>query len=460
MLSEERKVYYKKFLMIAVPIMIQNGITNFVGMLDNVMVGRVGTDPMSGVAIVNQLLFVWNLSIFGGMSGIGIFAAQFFGKGDHDGIRYSFRLGMIAAAVLSAAGILIFTAGGSPLIVRFLHEDGGTGDPAATLMYAEQYLAVMLPGLLPFAITQAYAGVLKSCGETTAPMRASLMAVAVNLAGNYILIYGKFGAPRLGVVGAAYATVLSRFVEMAALMVYTHRRAEQYRFIRGAYRGFAVPKGLLFNYLKKGIPLLVNEFLWASSQTILVQNYSLRGLSVVAALNISQTIGNLFNVAFLALGVAIGIVIGQELGTGKTDEAKRNAIALTWFSELLVLVTGAVMFALAGVFPLIYNTEPEIRSLAAGLIRISAVCFPIYAFANSCYFVLRSGGKTLVTFLFDSCFCWIFSVPAAYMLAVHTSLPILWLYLAVQLLELIKCFLGYAMMTKGVWLQDLTEYRE
>ena len=428
MLSEERKVYYKKFLMIAVPIMIQNGITNFVGMLDNVMVGRVGTDPMSGVAIVNQLLFVWNLSIFGGMSGIGIFAAQFFGKGDHDGIRYSFRLGMIAAAVLSAAGILIFTAGGSPLIVRFLHEDGGAGDPAATLMYAEQYLAVMLPGLLPFAITQAYAGVLKS--------------------------------PRLGVMGAAYATVLSRFVEMAALMVYTHRRAEQYRFIRGVYRGFAVPKGLLFNYLKKGIPLLVNEFLWASSQTILVQNYSLRGLSVVAALNISQTIGNLFNVAFLALGVAIGIVIGQELGTGKTDEAKRNAIALTWFSELLVLVTGAVMFALAGVFPLIYNTEPEIRSLAAGLIRISAVCFPIYAFANSCYFVLRSGGKTLVTFLFDSCFCWIFSVPAAYMLAVHTSLPILWLYLAVQLLELIKCFLGYAMMTKGVWLQDLTEYRE
>ena len=107
MLSEERKVYYKKFLMIAVPIMIQNGITNFVGMLDNVMVGRVGTDPMSGVAIVNQLLFVWNLSIFGGMSGIGIFAAQFFGKGDHDGIRYSFRLGMIAAAVLSAAGILL-----------------------------------------------------------------------------------------------------------------------------------------------------------------------------------------------------------------------------------------------------------------------------------------------------------------------------------------------------------------
>lgn len=460
MLSEERKAFYRKYLMIAVPIMVQNGITNFVGMLDNVMVGRVGTDPMSGVAIVNQLLFVWNLSIFGGMSGIGIFAAQFCGKGDHGGIRSSFRLGVITAAVLSAAGILIFTAGGSPLIVRFLHEDGGTGDPAATLMYAEQYLAAILPGLLPFAVTQAYAGILKSCGETAAPMRASLAAVAVNLAGNYMLIYGKFGAPRLGVVGAAYATVLSRFVEMAALMIFTHRRAEQYRFTRGAYRGFHVPKGLISNYLKKGIPLLVNEFLWASSQTVLVQNYSLRGLSVVAALNISQTIGNLFNVTFLALGVSIGIVIGQELGTGKMEAAKKDAVALTWFSELLVLVTGAVMFALAGVFPLIYNTSPEIRSIASGLIRISALCFPVYAFANSCYFVLRSGGKTLVTFLFDACFCWVFSVPAAYLLAVHTGIRILWLYLTVQLLELIKCVVGYAMMKKGVWLQDLTGYRE
>ena len=455
-MNGNRRNFYRQTLMIAVPIMIQNGITNFVSMIDNIMVGKIGTDPMSGVAIVNQLIFVWNLCIFGGFSGIGIFAAQYYGKGDEEGIRNTFRLQTILGLILTAAGVLIFRAGGAGLIRLYLHEDGGVGNAAATLEAASRYLAVMLFGFLPYAFTQSYSTTLRSSGETVVPMKGSLIAVGVNLAGNYILIFGKFGAPALGVVGAACATVLSRTAEALYVIIWTHTHPENQPFVRGACRTLRVPSELVRSCIRKGTPLLVNETMWSGGMAVLTHLYSVRGLSVVAAFNISQTISNVFNVTFIAMGSAIGIILGQELGQGKTDEVKSDANRLAVFSVLICLIMGAGLFAVSGVFPRIYNTSDEIRSLAAGLIRISAVCMPIYAYANASYFTLRSGGKTFVTFLFDSCFSWTVSIPAAWALVHLTAMPILTLYLTVQLLDLLKDLIGYVLVQKGIWIQDIT----
>ena len=452
------RLFYKRALRIAVPIMIQNAITNFVSMLDNIMVGRVGTDSMSGVAIVNQLLFVWYLAVFGGLSGIGIFTAQFYGKKDDKGIRYTYRLMVLLMAILVVLGVVIFLLFGPKLISFYLHEDGGSGSVTATLAFAKKYLNVMLIGLLPFAASQIYSTVLKSMGQTLVPMTASIAAVGVNLVGNYILIYGKFGAPALGVVGAAIATTLSRFVEMAIIMIHTHRHSAKYPFIRGALRSLRVPRALLANCAKKGTPLLVNETLWAGAQALLIQCYSFRGLSVVAGLNISQTVANVFNVSFIAMGSAIGIIMGQELGMRHMDTVRRDADRLSLFSVLLCVVFGAAQFAIAGFFPNIYNTSPDIRQMAAGLIRIAAVCMPIYAYENASYFIIRSGGKTLITFIFDCCFALGVTFPVAYVLAHFTGVPILHMFLIVQLLGLIKCAVGFILVKKGIWIQDITEY--
>ena len=148
--------FVRHTMIIALPIMLQNGITNFVNMLDNIMVGRIGTDPMTGVSIVNSLLFVWNLCVFGGLSGIGIFTAQYCGKEDHEGVRRTFRLQIITAVLLVAVGIAVFTKQGGTLINLYLHEDGGGGSAAATMQAAMNYLAVMCIGFLPFALTQSY----------------------------------------------------------------------------------------------------------------------------------------------------------------------------------------------------------------------------------------------------------------------------------------------------------------
>ena len=222
-------------MMIALPIMLQNGITNFVNMLDNIMVGRVGTDPMTGVSIVNSLLFVWNLCVFGGLSGIGIFIAQYCGKRDDEGVRRMFRLQIILSVLLVLAGLLIFAFYGSDLIGLYLHEDGGGGSVEATMHAALGYLTVMCIGFLPFAITQAYDTTIRSHGETVAPMVASFLAVAVNLVGNYILIFGKCGVPALGVLGAAAATVVARFVELFYIVLWAHAHKEKLHFIEGAY---------------------------------------------------------------------------------------------------------------------------------------------------------------------------------------------------------------------------------
>ena len=449
------KDFYRHLLMIAIPIMIQNGITNFVGMLDNIMVGQVGTNQMSGVAIVNQLLFVYNLCIFGGISGAGIFAAQFYGKGDHKGVRECFRFKLIIVAVLTLLGILTFVVAGPSLIQLYLHEDGSGTSSAQTLLYAKQYMTVMLFDMLPFAISQAYAGTLRETDETVLPMKAGIVAVLVNLVFNYILIYGKLGAPALGVVGAAVATVMSRFVEMGIIVIWTHTHKEKNRFIEEAYKHFEIPAELMKRMTIKGLPLLANETLWAAGQAVMMQNYSIRGLTVIAAMNISSTISNVFNIVFIAMGSAIAILIGQELGAEKTG-VMEDAYKMTFFAVICCMISGALMLCVAPFFPNIYNTDHEVRSLATSFIMVSACCMPMYAFENATYFTLRSGGKTFITFLFDSCFVWVFSIPLAYVLVHYTDMPITFLFLCCQMIELMKCLIGYVLVRKGIWINNIT----
>ena len=458
-----KRIFEKDFvdhtMLIALPIMLQNGITNFVNMLDNIMVGRIGTDPMTGVSVVNSLLFVWNLCVFGGLSGIGIFTAQYCGKNDNEGVRRTFRLQFILSFLLVAAGIAVFMNFGEPLIGLYMHEDGSGGSVQATMHAALQYLSVMCIGFLPFALTQAYNTTIRSYGETVAPMIASFISVGVNLVGNYILIFGKLGAPALGVVGAAMATVIARFVELAYIVVWAHTHSQRVPFVVGALRSLYVPADLTISCIRKGMPLLLNEALWSGGQATLTQCYSVRGLSVVSSLNISQTLANLFNVAFIAMGSATSIIIGQKLGEwgeSRADDLKEEAWRLTFFSVFLCLISALLMVTVSGVFPRIYNTGDEIRALATRLICVTACFMPVHAFNNASYFIIRSGGKTWITFLFDSCFCWIFSIPAAYYLAHYTQLPIVPMFAAVSSIELIKVVVGRTFVNKGIWIRDIT----
>ena len=448
--------FYKRILMVALPIIVQNGITNCVSLLDNVMVGQVGTVQMSGVAIVNQLMFVFNLCIFGATSGAGIFTAQFHGSGNARGVRDTFRFKVLIALTLVVAGAGIFLAGGETLIGLYLDGDAGTAEAAETLFYGKGYLAVMLFGLLPFSLTNAYSSTLRETGQTTVPMVAGIAAVGVNLTLNYVLIFGHFGAPELGVVGAAVATVVSRYVELAIVALWTHTHGEKNPFIRGAYRSMKIPGELMKRIIVKGMPLLINEFFWSTGMAILSQCYSTRGLNVVAAINIANTISQLANVVYLSLGNSVGIIMGQMLGAGIGEEQiRRDNKRMVRLSVLSCLVFGGVMVALSGIFPKIYNTTDQVRSIATGLICITAVMMPVNSYNNAMYFTLRSGGQTGITFLFDSGFTWAVCVPVAFCLSRFTSLPILPMYAICVGVDVLKVAAGAYLLKKGVWIRRI-----
>ena len=449
------RAFYRRLSAVMVPILIQQLITNFVSLLDNLMVGQVGTEPMSGVAIVTQLLFVYNLCIFGGLAGAGIFTAQFYGKGDREGLRSTVRFKLWFALLAVLTCLSVFLLFGDKLITLFLHPGEEDLDLAATLGYAKEYLAVMLIQTAPFALSQVYSGTLRETGETLLPMRAGIAAVFVNLVFNYVLIFGKLGVPALGVVGAAAATVLSRFVELAIILVWTHSHRERCPFAVGLYRSLRVPSALFRRILVLGTPLLLNEFLWSGGMTVLNQCYSLRGLEVVSAFNISNTVGNLFFCAFIAMGNAISIMVGQLLGAGELERAVDEDRKLIAFSLALSVGVGLLMALVSPFIPQVYNTTDTVKALAVKLLLVYAAMMPLFSYTNSCYFTLRSGGKTLITFAFDSLFVWVFSIPVAFYLSRGTDMGIVLMYAIVELLNLVKCVIGAVLVRRRRWVVNL-----
>ncbi len=449
------KAFYRMVLLIAIPIIVQNGITNFVNLLDNIMVGKLGTEQLSGVGIANQLVFVYTLCLFGGLSGAGIFTAQFFGKGDREGMQYTFRFKLLTATLITVLGACVLIPFGKDLITLFLTEEDATGDVVLTLMYGRQYLQVALISLVPWALTQVYASTLRETEQTFVPMVASIVAVVTNGIFNYLFIFGIWFFPELGVVGAAIGTIIARVVELLIVVIWAHTHPRKVPFIKGVYSSLRIPRALFGQIFLKSLPLMANEFLWSTGMTVLTQCYSTRGLVAVAAVNIAVTISNVFNIVYMSMGSAVAIIVGGQLGAGQIEEAKDTDRKIITFSILLCVGIGTVMSVLAPAFTSLYNTSDAVKELAAVLIIIYAVMMPFHSFVHNCYFTLRSGGKTMITFLFDSAFIWGVSVPLGLILSRLTDLPIIPLFVACSAVELIKCVIGIFMLKSGAWAKKL-----
>ena len=454
------RAFYKRVIAILIPIVIQNTFTNAVSLVDNVMVGRIGEIEMSAVAIVNQLLFVFNLCILGGLSGIGIFTAQFAGAKDAAGVRRTIRAKNYLSLAMLILGLIIFIAIPVPLLKLYIAEDTSPADAEMMLSHALDYLYIMLIGLAPFAISQVYGSTLREEGETKLPMIGGVVAILVNLVLNYIRIFGNEGFSSLpfapmGVAGAAIATVISRFVEMFMLVIITHARKDKYPSYVGVYRTWKIPRDLCVEMVKKGSPLLLNEFLWSFGMAVLLQCYSVRGLEGVAAANIASTVLNLFNVIAFSMGSAIAIILGQHLGADEIAEAKDSVWKLFALSVASCAIASTALALCSKLIPQFYEASDYTRELAAKMLLIVACTMPIFAYAHAVYFTLRSGGKTLLTFIFDCGFTWGVTIPFAFISANFTSMSIITLYLCVQLLDLTKCIVGYILIKKGVWINRL-----
>ncbi len=449
------KSFYKAVLFVALPIMFQNLITNFVNLIDNLMVGSLGTEEVAAVAIVNQLVFIYNLSIFGAISGAGIFTAQYFGKNDHDGIRYTIRYKTAVCALITVITCLVFIFCGDSLINAYLSDGSYNCDLNKAHSLAKSYLKIIMIGFPAYSVTQIYAGTLKESGETFVPMVAGFVAVVVNTVINAVLIFGLAFFPKLGVIGAAIGTTVSRFVECGIVILYIIKTKDRHSYFKGALNSLYIPKKELRALVIKGVPLLLNECMWSVGMSLLTLAYSRYGLAVVAGQSISSTILNLFNITFRSLGIAVGIIAGKSLGAGRFEEAVDQVRKLNAFSVFVSVIIAIVTFVCADYVTMLYNVSSESRELAVFFIKASTFFMPFLSYENSAYFTLRSGGKVLATILFDGCVVFCVCVPVAFGFAAITTVYVT--YIAVQCVDILKAIIGGILVKKRVWVCSIVE---
>ena len=453
------KSFYKRILSLSIPVMIQTGITNLVSLLDNVMVGSLGTEALSAVSIVNQFVFIFNLVIFGATAAAGIFTAQYHGSQDEEGVRATVRFKGIINTLASVICIILFLAFDDQLISLFLYDGSAEGNLALTLSLAKDYVRIAVIGFIPFGLANVYLSTLREVGNPVIPVYASAIAVATNCVGNAILIFGLLGVPALGVKGAAIATVLSRFVEFFILFIYSHTHTDKCYFAKGLWRTLKIPTALFGSILIKGLPLMLNEFLWSLSITVRNQAYATRGLDVVAAQTVAVTVHNLVSVIWMAVGFSISFIVGNLLGAGKVEEARDTGNKMMALSVVVGVILGGLMVALSPVFPIFFGVTDAVFTLSEFMLITFGVLTPVMAFCHASYFTLRTGGKILITVLLDAGFMWSVAVPVVYVLSRFTNMAIEPLFILSQACEILKCIIAFILIIKVNWASRLVDQK-
>ena len=449
------KKFLRTILSIALPMMIQNTFTNLIGLVNNITVGRLGTEQLAGVAVANQLVSIYIMCIWGVMSGAEIFGAQFHGKNDMENLRNTFRFMILTGVTVALIAAVLFLSFGEQFVKLYIYSDSEGSDTVMALREGTRYLRMLVISFLSLALNMGYTSILRVNEQNTVPMFSSIAGVLSCLAVNFLLI------PKIGMIGAALATISSRVLEALINIIWCHTHTDRLQFIKGAFRILRVPKELAKQIFITGLPLTMNETIWQIGVATITQCYSYRGLSTVAAVNIASTVQFLTSVSIFALGAAVGVVMGNLLGSGDRKGAEEASRQLLGFSVVVGIGVAVLLLILCPFVPVLYpNLSSEVHFIAKWLIWGEAFNAVLNSFYNAAYYIIRSGGKTVTTFIFDSGFIWGVSVVAAVVIAYFTTIPIIPFYWIEKALDILKCIIVYILVKKGSWIQILSGAEE
>ncbi len=448
-LFHEGKPFYRKLFRLAGPIASQNLLVSSLAMVDTLMIGQLGAVPIAAVGLGGMFFFLTTLFYYGVSSGAAIFISQYWGKKDIPGIRRT--IGM--ALLFSECGGLVFAvlAVVFPEVIMRIF----TPDPAV-IEIGIVYLRITGFGFLFSGVTLTYSLVLRSIDEARLPLIASVTVFFVNTILNYILIFGHLGFPVMGVKGAAIATTVSRFLEMSIILAIIYKR-------RNAAAGklkelFDFNMTQIKKFLKTTVPVISNELGWAVGAALFKMIYARMGTDIIAAVNITETIGNLFFSFFVGSSNACAIMIGNKIGEKDRDTAQKYAIEFTILSLLLGAVLGIFLASLAPFVPRAFKVAPDIKQMVMIILFIKAFFFPAESL-NLHYIigVFRGGGDTTFAFLLDLVITWVIGIPLAFAagLIFHQSIYVL--IVLVGLEEVVKTIIGAVRMLSRKWINNVTE---
>lgn len=442
------RAFYRQLIAVAAPLVLQQLITTSVQLVDNIMVGTLGESAIGSVSIVNQLYFIVILITFGAMGGAGVFSAQYFGSKDYDKLKQTFRFKLLVGFLVAVLSFIVFSFFGESLLGLFT-------DNSTTIQGGLSYLNIAKWSAFPWILSVAISNTFRETGITKPLLKISIVAILTNTVLNFILIFGFLGFPALGVVGAAIATLISRFVELGLTLVLLKKRGKL--FSSKIFQMFHIDKKILAAIIIMAIPLTLNEALWATGQTVFFHAYSTRGDDALAAMSITGTISQLVFVTFGGIATAVAVLVGNTLGKNQLQEAKDNARKLIAFSVFIAVLAGMILFGLSFIMPGLYDVSIEAIHIAEFNLRINAIFIPFFSFNVALYFTLRSGGDTKSTFMMDAGFMWLIPVPISLILAYFTSLPVIYMFLIVQMLDIPKMIFGLSRYRKGHWIKNLAQ---
>ena len=445
--------FYREALSIALPVMLQQLIMSLVSLIDNFMVAGLGDAKMAAVNVANQVNFVYFVVLWTLCGAGGIYLAQFRGANDEEGMKQAYRFKAIFALAVSAVHfILCWTI---PEQLMSVMTRGNAAQEEIVAIGAD-YLRLVSFTWFPIAISTAIGTGFREVGKPRIPLIISVVATLVNTVGNWFLIYGNLGAPRLEVTGAAVATIIARLVELGAFIAYVRLKKESF-FV--PLRGLAaINVKLMRTMVAKSGMMLASETTWVVSETVMTALYNGRGgAEVVAGMAAGWTVANVFFLVFNGIHAATAVIVGGTLGAGKLDEAREKAYWLKSGS----LVMGAVVAALAALSTLAIglvfaNLTPAARMVTRGLVFVIAAYLPVWTVLNAQFAISRAGGDTALGMYVDVSVNVLLFVPGAFALALGTTLGPVAMLAIIKVTDIVKYVIARWYLKKERWVKNLT----
>lgn len=440
--------FYRQMLKIALPVMLQNLITSFVNMVDTVMVGKLGETEIAAVGIANQYFFIFLMFMLGLGAGCGVFIAQFWGKKDIKSIRRILGVGLWSSIIFSA----VFVAFGYPFSGRII---AVFNKEAAVIDLGRGYLEIVLAGYIFTGVTIVYNIALRSIGNALLPMLVSLAALVCNIFFNYMFIFGNFGAPALGVQGAALATLIARAIETAIIIIFVYAE-------KGVLA--ASPRELTdFNrqYVKRSyatiLPVILNDICWGSASLVYTMVYGRMGTQAVAAIQIVNTITNLFLIFIFGISNAAAVMIGNVIGAGKIKQGRLYAARFVVLSIIAGVLLGILLAVFAPYILAFFNVSSKVQNDARIILNMVAVVFAVRLLNNTLIVgVLRGGGDARFAFVAEGLTMWLIGVPMTVISALVFSLPVHLVYAAGLMEEIVKSIFVLLRLASGRWIKNVT----
>lgn len=443
----EDRIFLKKAVTIALPVAMQGMLNTIVNLVDTMMIGTLGETTIAAVGLANKVFFVFSLLVFGICSGSGVLAAQYWGNQDVKNIRKVMGLSLLAA-LTGSAFFLVPSLANPRMVMRIFTVSEGA------IAIGASYLVIAVLSYPFTAVTNTVVAMMRAVGQVKAPVVMSCVAIAVNITFNYILIFGKCGAPALGAAGAAIATLIARIVECAGILLVLRISRSPLACRFREMVGY--PAAFIRQFVGTASPVIANEFIWGLGTTMYSLAYGRMGDQAVAAITIATTIQDIVVVLFQGLSAATAVILGNEMGAGKLKQAERYAKNFFLLQFLVTLGAMLVCYLIRGTVIDMYQITPQV----ARDVSLCLIVFILYMPAKMFNYVnvvgvLRSGGDTRMCLLIDTSGVWCIGIPMAFLGGLYFHFPIYVVYAMVMLEELYKMVIGYLRYRQKKWLRNL-----